>query len=149
MDHETLHDKAIIAAAIRGARSVRAYGWPAEECDAAALERIVRYPPSGVIEAFRQGRWAAHDELRRLTGGRSTRARVRQVSWPSFEGLPVDFAQDHPFFAWIPAPRSHRDACRRGHVLSDVGVTTSGGCAQCKRVSNREWARRQRAIAAT
>ncbi|HTN78553.1 MAG TPA: hypothetical protein VMK16_02670 [Acidimicrobiales bacterium] len=141
-------DGAIIDAAIKGARSVGVYGWHGEECAAAALERIVRYPPRGVVDAFRQGRWAAHDELRRLTGGRSARVRMRQVPWPKVDDDPIDFDANHPFFVWLSYAHERRDSCRRGHVLAEVGVSSSGGCAECKRASNREWARRRRRAAA-
>jgi len=62
-----------MALALAGARSVRVRGWLAEECEAAALERVARQwsrlgrNPS---TAYAVGRSAALDELRRLTGWR-------------------------------------------------------------------------------
>lgn len=60
-------------AALSGARSVRVRGWMAEEADSAALEAVARVRPESEREANRLGRSAALDELRRLTGHRSSR----------------------------------------------------------------------------
>ncbi len=59
--------------ALAGARSVRVRGWIAEECEAAALERLARHWPRvrrDPAKAYAVGRGAALDELRRLTGWR-------------------------------------------------------------------------------
>ena len=76
--------------ALAGARSLRLSGWVAEECEAAALERIARYwPDDARIEdsskvppqppsAFLVGKRAAVDELRRLTRWRRS-VRMREV----------------------------------------------------------------------
>jgi DNA-directed RNA polymerase specialized sigma24 family protein len=79
-----------ISDALAGARSLRLTGWVAEECEAAALERIARYWPDGARpedpskqppyapSAFLIGKRAAVDELRRLTRWRRT-VRMREV----------------------------------------------------------------------
>ena len=62
-----------MASAIAGARSVGVRGWIAEECEAAALERLARHWPRirrDPAKAYAVGRGAALDELRRLTGWR-------------------------------------------------------------------------------
>ena len=62
-----------MASAIAGARSVGVRGWIAEECEAAALERLARHWPRirrDPSKAYAVGRGAALDELRRLTGWR-------------------------------------------------------------------------------
>lgn len=72
--------------ALAGARSLRLHGWVAEECEAAALERLARYWPDGgeasssehAPSAYLLGRRAAVDELRRLTRWRRT-VHVREV----------------------------------------------------------------------
>ena len=67
-----------MALALAGARSVRVQGWIAEECEAAALERLARHWPRlrrNPSTAYAVGRSAALDELRRLTGWRR-RSRV-------------------------------------------------------------------------
>lgn len=60
----------ILDAAIAGARSLRVRGWYAEECEAAALERMARRPCLDAALAYLEGRAAALDELRRLSGWR-------------------------------------------------------------------------------
>ncbi len=70
-----------MASALAGARSVRVQGWMAEECEAAALERLARHWPRvrrDPSKAYAVGRGAALDELRRLTGWRR-RTRVSLV----------------------------------------------------------------------
>jgi DNA-directed RNA polymerase specialized sigma24 family protein len=81
--------------ALAGARSLRLTGWMAEECEAAALERIARYWPDGPSEgwshdqphgrtAFLMGKRAAVDELRRLTRWRRT-VHMREVPFETDE----------------------------------------------------------------
>lgn len=60
----------LLAATVRGARSLHVRGWYAAECESAALEQLARRPPHDALLAFRQGRLAALDELRRLSGWR-------------------------------------------------------------------------------
>lgn len=82
----------LMAAAVRGARSLRIQGWMAEECEGAALLGLARYKPETTGYAFRRGRLDALDELRRLTGGRQVR-RKRKEMWPrDQDGEPRDFA---------------------------------------------------------
>lgn len=69
-----------MAAAEAGAASVGVFGWMAEECRSAALERIVRSKPEDSGAAFTMGRYAAIDELRRLAG--RSRSAPQQVPWP-------------------------------------------------------------------
>lgn len=57
----------MMQATVSGARSVGVGGWMAEECESAALERLVRHPCLTSVIAYRQGRLAAIDELRFLT----------------------------------------------------------------------------------
>lgn len=59
-------DKLMIAT-IAGARSVVVGGWMKEECESAALERLVRRPCLTSAVAYRQGKFAAIDELRSLS----------------------------------------------------------------------------------
>ena len=76
--------------ALAGARSLRLHGWVAEECEAAALERLARYWPDGnessmsehAPSAYLLGRRAAVDELRRLTRWRRT-VHMREVPFAS------------------------------------------------------------------
>lgn len=75
MDHQTYQPEFsdAMASALAGARSVRVQGWMAEECEAAALERLARHWPRvhrDPSKAYAVGRGAALDELRRLTGWR-------------------------------------------------------------------------------
>ena len=65
-------DPLLLAAAVRGARHAQIRGWMAEEAESAALEAFVRRSPTTTLEAFRAGRSAALDELRRLSHGRSS-----------------------------------------------------------------------------
>jgi hypothetical protein len=60
-------DRELIVAARRGAQSVHVIGWHREECESAALEAICRRRPGSTLAAYRAGRAAAIDELRRLT----------------------------------------------------------------------------------
>lgn len=60
----------LIAAAVSGARSVRVRGWIGEECESAARERLVRRPCLSPAIAYLEGRRAAVEELRRLSGWR-------------------------------------------------------------------------------
>lgn len=60
----------MMMATLRGARSLRVRGWMREECESAALERICRHPCLSAARAYEQGRAAALDELRRLSGWR-------------------------------------------------------------------------------
>jgi len=85
----------LIRAAEAGARSVGyRRGWKAEECEAAARERLVRQGCTTTLEAYRQGRWAAQDELRRLSRSRVSEARA-EAAWPRDEhGEPIDFGAD-------------------------------------------------------
>lgn len=57
----------LMNAAIAGAHSVAVGGWMKEECESAALERLVRHPCLTSTKAFTQGKLAAIDELRFLT----------------------------------------------------------------------------------
>jgi len=72
-------DSQMLAATIAGARSIHALGWHREEVEQAAVERLVTRPCLTTAVAYRQGRSAAIDELRRLTAWRSHGAGVRQV----------------------------------------------------------------------
>jgi hypothetical protein len=74
-------------AALRGARSTHVRGWMAEECGSAALEALARHPRATEYEAFRQGRSAALDEFRRLTGWR--RNVTARTVWADPD-MPVD-----------------------------------------------------------
>jgi DNA-directed RNA polymerase specialized sigma24 family protein len=85
----------VIEDALAGARSLRLTGWVAEECEAAALERIARYWPDGPSDgwsqdrpqgrtAFLMGKRAAVDELRRLTRWRRT-VHMREVPFETDE----------------------------------------------------------------
>jgi DNA-directed RNA polymerase specialized sigma24 family protein len=74
---------ALMAMAVSGARSVPVYGWMREECEGAALLALARYKPTTAHEAFWMGRYAALDELRRLSGGR--RGGPRYVKVPLLE----------------------------------------------------------------
>jgi DNA-directed RNA polymerase specialized sigma24 family protein len=60
----------VLRAAAQGAKSVTFYGWEQEECVSAALESLVRKPTEVPGQAYVQGRHAAIEELRRLTGFR-------------------------------------------------------------------------------
>jgi DNA-directed RNA polymerase specialized sigma24 family protein len=93
----------VIEDALAGARSLRLTGWVAEECEAAALERIARYWPDGPSDgwsmdrpqgrtAFLMGKRAAVDELRRLTRWRRT-VHMREVP------LETDESGDRPDLA--------------------------------------------------
>jgi DNA-directed RNA polymerase specialized sigma24 family protein len=82
--------------ALAGARSLRLNGWVAEECEAAALERLARYWPDGsrlrepsmhppyATSAYLLGRRAAIDELRRLTRWRRS-VQMREVPFSTTE----------------------------------------------------------------
>ena len=85
----------VIEDTLAGARSLRLTGWVAEECEAAALERIARYWPDGPSDgwfqdrpqgrtAFLMGKRAAVDELRRLTRWRRT-VHMREVPFETDE----------------------------------------------------------------
>lgn len=63
-------DSDLLDAAKAGARSIRVRGWYGEECESAAVERMVRRPCLTTALAYQAGRAAALDELRRLSGYR-------------------------------------------------------------------------------
>jgi len=69
----------MVTATVAGARSIHAWGWYREEVEQAAVERLVRRPCLTTAVAYRQGRMAALDELRRLTAWRSHGAGVKCV----------------------------------------------------------------------
>jgi DNA-directed RNA polymerase specialized sigma24 family protein len=105
----TLELEQAMSDAIAGARSLRLNGWVAEECEAAALERIARYWPDGPPEgwsterphartAFLIGKRAAVDELRRLTRWRRT-VHMREVPFETDDsGERADLASTEPGF---------------------------------------------------
>ena len=89
--------------ALAGARSLRLQGWVAEECEAAALERLARHWPDGRrgdvprpngAAAYLMGRSAAVDELRRLTRWRRN-VHMREVP------LASDDRRDDLDPAWV------------------------------------------------
>ncbi len=95
--HEAMSD------ALAGARSLRLQGWVAEECEAAALERLARHWPDGRrgdvprpngAAAYLMGRSAAVDELRRLTRWRRN-VHMREVP------LASDDRRDDLDPAWV------------------------------------------------
>lgn len=83
----------LMHAALQGARAEVPFGWRAEEAEGAALERIARDRPTSTAQAYRQGRWAAIDELRVLTTRRRKGLIVHEVPWPACDGDPLDFAE--------------------------------------------------------
>jgi DNA-directed RNA polymerase specialized sigma24 family protein len=66
----------------------------AEECEQAAVEACVRREPLSCFGAYRAGRYAAIDELRRLTQRRRRRP-LTHVSWPvDDDGCALDFPEE-------------------------------------------------------
>ena len=124
-------DAEIIAATLRGARSL-ARGWIREECEGAALERLARHPCLDTARAYIQGRNAAIDELRTLTGHRrAVKATTVPLDEP-YEGG----ASEVGFDAIEQADMIERWAARQKPRIAEIGRLFAEGC------NNREVAAR-------
>jgi RNA polymerase sigma factor (sigma-70 family) len=122
----------VAAAARRGARSLRFRGWIAAECEEAAVEEVVRRQVVDVGDAWRVGRTAAIDEIRRLTHHRRTGPRV--TLWPlEFHDEPAD---EPGFRATDEADALRRRMRRLSKREAEVVAHLAAG------MSNREVARR-------
>ena len=114
MDHQNRRPdfSDAMASAIAGARSVGVRGWIAEECEAAALERLARNWPRirrDPSKAYAVGRGAAVDELRRLTGWRRrTRVAVVPVAPEDMEQSGVEPGFEAVESADVLARKLHR-----------------------------------------
>lgn len=131
----------VVRATVAGARSLRVVTWEGEELVGAALERLARRPCESTFEAYRQGRAAAIDELRRLTGGRryaAGRAEARRVRSVVLD--PERHAGPRPFDEVEDADAFDRWSARySSRQRAILRVVAHGGtldeAARCLRVS--------------